>query len=137
MVRATESRYLKVMRNKSSVALADVAGLDIDGLGLDAQPLGVRVFERLRGAILDGGLAAGSRLPSSRVMAGDLGVSRNTVEWAYGQLVAEGYVVRRQGAGSYVAETPPPRDRPPEAPEALLSNRPPRTLSSRARDLAT
>ena len=123
------------MRNKSSVALADVAGLDIDGVGLDAQPLGVRVFERLRGAILDGGLAGGSRLPSSRVMAGDLGVSRNTVEWAYGQLVAEGYVVRRQGAGSYVAETPPPRDRPPAAVEAPLSNRPPRTLSSRAKAL--
>lgn len=116
------------MRNKSSVALADVAGLG----GLDAQPLGVRVFERLRGAILDGGLAAGSRLPSSRVMATDLGVSRNTVEWAYAQLVGEGYVNRRQGAGSYVADTPPTRDRSPEAPKAAPTHRQALKLSSRA-----
>lgn len=120
------------MRTKSSVAVADVAGL----AGLDAQPLGVRVFERLRGAILDGGLAAGGRLPSSRVMAGDLGVSRNTVEWAYGQLVSEGYVVRRRGAGSYVAEAPP-RDRPSRASFQAADARPiaPRRLSAWAGEL--
>jgi GntR family transcriptional regulator/MocR family aminotransferase len=125
------------MRNSSSVALADVAGLDVDGRGLDTQPLGVRVFERLRGAILDGGLAAGVRLPSSRVMALDLGVSRNTVEWAYAQLVAEGYVLRRQGAGSFVADAPPPRDRPPLASGSRAQPPPPRQLSSWARALST
>ena len=125
------------MRTKSSVTVADVAGL----AGLDAQPLGVRVFERLRGAILDGGLAAGGRLPSSRVMAGDLGVSRNTVEWAYAQLVAEGYVVRRRGAGSYVAEAPPPRDRPPQnsiqpsLPSERVAGAPPRRLSAWAGEI--
>ena len=121
------------MRTKSSVTVADVAGL----AGLDAQPLGVRVFERLRGAILDGGLAAGGRLPSSRVMAGDLGVSRNTVEWAYAQLVAEGYVVRRRGAGSYVAEAPPPRDRPPRMASVNDDSAPiaPRQLSDWAGEL--
>ena len=125
------------MRTKSSVTVADVAGL----AGLDAQPLGVRVFERLRGAILDGGLAAGGRLPSSRVMAGDLGVSRNTVEWAYAQLVAEGYVVRRRGAGSYVAKAPPPRDRPPQNSiqpslhSERTANAPPRQLSAWAGEI--
>ncbi|HEX5378692.1 MAG TPA: PLP-dependent aminotransferase family protein [Phenylobacterium sp.] len=128
------------MRNKSSVAIADVAGLDVEGRDLDAQPLGVRVFERLRGAILDGGLAAGSRLPSSRVMALDLSVSRNTVEWAYAQLVAEGYVNRRQGAGSFVADAPPSRDRPPKAasaPHERHAAGSPRALSAWARSLRT
>jgi GntR family transcriptional regulator/MocR family aminotransferase len=124
------------MRNTASVALADVAGLDVDGLGLDAQPLGVRVFERLRGAILDGGLAAGARLPSSRVMAQDLKVSRNTVEWAYAQLVAEGYVLRRQGAGSFVAEAPPSRDQAPATRDAPRAAPPARQLSARAQALA-
>jgi GntR family transcriptional regulator/MocR family aminotransferase len=137
VARPHDARYLSGMRNASSVALADVAGLDVDGLGLDAQPLGVRVFERLRGAILDGGLAAGARLPSSRVMATDLGVSRNTVEWAYAQLVAEGYVLRRQGAGSYVADAPPSRDRPPEGRPAKVEARGPRRLSSWATALST
>ncbi len=59
--------------------------------------------DRLRELVRDGTLAAHSRMPSSRALAGDLGVSRRLVVDAYAQLLAEGYLVARQGAGTYVA----------------------------------
>ena len=59
--------------------------------------------EALRRAVRDGRLAPGTRLPSSRVLARDLGVARNTVASAYGQLVAEGWLTARQGSGTQVA----------------------------------
>ena len=59
--------------------------------------------ERMRELVRDGTLAAGSRLPSSRALADDLGVSRRLVVDAYAQLLAEGYLVARHGAGTYVA----------------------------------
>jgi GntR family transcriptional regulator/MocR family aminotransferase len=64
--------------------------------------------DRLRELVRDGMLAAGSRMPSSRALAGDLGVSRRLVVEAYAQLLAEGYLVARQGAGTYVAATATP-----------------------------
>lgn len=59
---------------------------------------------QLRAAILDGRLAAGAALPSSRALAADLGVGRNTVVGAYDLLVAEGYVLSRPGARATVAD---------------------------------
>jgi GntR family transcriptional regulator / MocR family aminotransferase len=59
--------------------------------------------DRLRELVRDGTLPAGSRLPSSRALAGDLVVSRRLVVDAYAQLLAEGYLVARAGAGTYVA----------------------------------
>jgi len=69
----------------------------------------VDVYGRIRGAILEGRLAPGVRLPSTRTLAGELGLSRTTAEEAYGQLVAEGYVARRVGDGTYVSSTLPAR----------------------------
>src|SRR3984893_16140872 len=51
-----------------------------------------------------GRLAARARLPATRALAADLGVSRRLVVDAYAQLLAEGYLVARRGAGTYVAE---------------------------------
>jgi len=59
----------------------------------------------LREAIRGGRLASGQRLPSSRGLATQLGVSRGTVSAAYGQLAAEGYVTSRQGAPVQVARS--------------------------------
>ncbi|HEX5402726.1 MAG TPA: PLP-dependent aminotransferase family protein [Pseudonocardiaceae bacterium] len=53
-----------------------------------------------------GRLAPDTRLPSSRALAGDLGVARNTVAGAYGQLVAEGWLTAKVGAGTRVATQP-------------------------------
>jgi GntR family transcriptional regulator / MocR family aminotransferase len=60
----------------------------------------------LRDAVRSGRLAAGTALPASRVLARDLGVARNTVAEAYGQLVAEGWLSARHGSGTWVAERP-------------------------------
>ena len=65
------------------------------------------LYECLRLAILDGSLAAASRLPSTRDLAMQLGVSRNSVLHAYDQLLAEGYVHALTGSGTYVAEVLP------------------------------
>ena len=71
----------------------------------DADRTGVRerIYRAFVAAILDGRLAAGSRLPSSRDLAVDWRVARNTVDDALSQLQSEGMVVRRVGDGTFVA----------------------------------
>ena len=64
-----------------------------------------RLRESVRGAIRDGRLPPGSRLPSSRALAADLGVSRGVVVDAYAQLCAEGFLISRPGSGTIVADT--------------------------------
>ncbi|WP_432477949.1 PLP-dependent aminotransferase family protein [Nocardioides sp. GXQ0305] len=85
-------------------------------------PLGQQVQETLRAAIRAGRLRSGERLPSTRQLADQLGVSRGLVVSAYEQLLAEGYVVAEVGSGTRVAEglaadrdTDPP-DLPAEPP---------------------
>ena len=72
----------------------------------------------LRDAILAGELAGGTRLHASRTLAQQLGVSRNTVTQALDQLVAEGYLETRAGAGTYVANGLTPRARSAGGPAA-------------------
>src|SRR6201991_909904 len=56
----------------------------------------------LRDAVRSGRLAPGTMLPPSRTLATDLGLARNTVAEAYAELVAEGWLASRQGAGTWV-----------------------------------
>jgi len=70
-----------------------------------AIPLFEQVYDALRARIVSGQLAAGNRLPPSRKLAEDLGVSRTTVVTAYDQLIAEGFARGRPGSGVYVSET--------------------------------
>src|SRR5215813_9155855 len=74
-----------------------------------ASPLALRdqLYRQLRQAILDGRLAAGTRLPSTRSVAQQTGLARQTVVEAFEQLIAEGYVVSRPASGTYVANTIP------------------------------
>jgi GntR family transcriptional regulator/MocR family aminotransferase len=73
-------------------------------LRLDNQgPLYSQLYRALRGQILDGTIRPGTRVPSTRTMARELLLSRNVVMIAYEQLLAEGYVVARAGAGTFVA----------------------------------
>lgn len=89
--------------------------LDRDG----ADPLGVQLSAQVRGLVLDGTLAPGDRLPSTRALAADLGVARSVTEHAYDQLLAEGWVTSRRGSGTFVASGGGPpagaRPRPPRA----------------------
>src|SRR5215472_14436793 len=71
-------------------------------------PLQQQLCEHLRRAILDGRLASGIHLPSTRTFAQALGVSRTVTSAAYDELFAEGYLEGRHGSGTYVREDLPP-----------------------------
>ena len=75
--------------------------LDMDGALYD------QIYRALRGQILGGRLAAAARVPATRDLALDLGVSRNVAIMAYRQLLDEGYLTTRKGAGTYVARELP------------------------------
>src|SRR6476659_6708555 len=70
-------------------------------------PLYRQLYIEMRDAILERQLSAGYRLPSTRVMADQLHLSRNTVMNAFEQLLAEGYLEGKVGDGTYVASTLP------------------------------
>ncbi|MER7898476.1 PLP-dependent aminotransferase family protein [Streptomyces sp. NPDC096046] len=97
------------------------------GIDLHVEPTGPGLrrglTDALREAVRSGRLAPGTRLPSSRTLAADLGIARNTVADAYADLVAEGWLTARQGSGTRVAArevVPPsgtaPRPRAPVRP---------------------
>ncbi|HEX2909298.1 MAG TPA: PLP-dependent aminotransferase family protein [Chloroflexia bacterium] len=79
-------------------------------------PLYRQLYEVLRQAILSGQLSSGARLPSTRLLADGLNLSRNTVTAAFDQLLAEGYIEGRHGSGTFVSA---------ELPEDLLAVRNP------------
>lgn len=70
-------------------------------------PIYLQIYKELRRAIVLGRLKPGSRLPSTRELASDLGVSRNTVMQAFAQLDSEGYLKAAIGSGTYVASALP------------------------------
>ena len=78
--------------------------LERTGTGLRAG-----LLDALREAVRTGRLAPGTKLPSSRSLAADLGVARNTVADAYAELIAEGWLVAQQGSGTRVARRAGPR----------------------------
>jgi GntR family transcriptional regulator / MocR family aminotransferase len=76
------------------------------------------LHRQLRTAILEGRLQPGLRLPPTRVLAAEYGVSRNTAIAAYDLLLSEGYLTSRRGAGTYVADVMP---KPPARRNALAT----------------
>ncbi len=80
------------------------------------RPLRAQLEDALREAVRSGRLPANTRLPASRALAADLGVSRRLVVDAYAQVIAEGYLLSRRGAGTFVAEAAAASDAPPAAP---------------------
>ncbi len=84
------------------------------------EPLRAQLQEQLRDAVRTGRLATGERLPSSRALAAQLGLSRGVVQECFEQLVAEGYLISRGGSATRVADVatretvePPPIKAPP------------------------
>ena len=92
----------------------------ISGVDLHLDLTGTRVRAALESALRDavstGRLRPGVRLPSSRALAADLDIARNTVAEAYGQLVAEGWLTAVQGSGTRVAERPDATEQATPAP---------------------
>ncbi|TDV34522.1 PLP-dependent aminotransferase family protein [Actinophytocola oryzae] len=86
--------------------------------------LSTRIYRQLHEAVLDGRLRSGERLPPTRELARRLAVSRNTVALAYERLTAEGFLVGRVGAGTFVCATPPAPNTLPAAGEVMVPPRP-------------
>jgi GntR family transcriptional regulator/MocR family aminotransferase len=98
-------------RTSGKVPLSRALGTDLhldlqrgEGCGVRA-----RLMEVLREAVRSGRLPPGMQLPSSRSLAADLGLARNTVVEAYAELIAEGWLTARRGSGTQVARRSPPR----------------------------
>lgn len=100
-------------------------------------PIHRQIYEGLRGAILEGLLRPGQRVPSTRSLAHELEVSRLPVLTAYDQLLHEGYLDGRIGSGTYVSNALPDdllRSPPPPDPARPGARPLPHPTSSRPRD---
>jgi len=87
------------------------------------ESLQTQIFTQVRAAILTGRLAPGTRLPATRTLALELGVSRNTVLCAFNRLLAEGYLEGKAGSGTLVSSI---------LPEDLLNTRKTARISQRS-----
>ena len=135
MKSATKPKSDRATFSKPAGAAIGSAGLSLD----NSSPVSLyrQLYEQLRAAILDGRLQSGAKLPSTRTLADELGVARNTVMGAYEQLLAEGYLEGATGSGTYVARALP--DKILHAPVIKRSVGLPRTparLSQRGHALA-
>ncbi|TYC56084.1 PLP-dependent aminotransferase family protein [Rhodobacterales bacterium] len=87
--------------------MKQAAGVLFSAIRLDrnsGKSVSVQLYQELREIILSGGLAAGQRLPATRTLAQEIGVSRTTVIDAVDRLVAEGMLVSKVGSGTFVSD---------------------------------
>src|SRR3569623_281001 len=98
---ATHRKIDRTIMKRRAGGLAPLVTLD----RRSRTPLHRQLYAGYRDAIVDGRLQPGQRLPSTRTLAADLAVSRMPVVLAFEQLLAEGYIASKVGAGSFVAAT--------------------------------
>jgi GntR family transcriptional regulator/MocR family aminotransferase len=127
-----------VGESRQPLARLDRAGSPLNALRAAGVSLeGTELEPRLRAAIVEGRLAHGAKLPSARVLASALGLSRNAVAACYARLAEAHLVTARHGSGTYVAQPPEARARgrprvrgdvewlrggPPGAPDAVAAD---------------
>jgi len=102
---AAAGRRFRKAPVKNRRSWAELYALEVDRAA-DA-PVFRQIYMQLRSAILSGRLGAATKLPSTRELAVQLGVSRSAAVAAFEQLLAEGYAFGRKGAGTYVASDLP------------------------------
>jgi GntR family transcriptional regulator / MocR family aminotransferase len=100
---------------ESKVSAPSISGVDLH-LDLTGPGLRTSLMDALREAVRTGRLVPGTRLPSSRSLAADLGIARNTVAHSYAELIAEGWLTAQQGSGTRVANRSRPRKATSAAP---------------------
>src|SRR3954465_2803410 len=81
------------------------AAVPFVSIDANARPLYAQIYDGYRRAILEGRLRAGQRIPSTRALARELGISRLPVLTAFEQLLHEGYLEGRAGSGTFVASS--------------------------------
>ena len=110
----------------------NISRTDRAGSATPRVPAYKALYEQLRTSILSGQLAAGTRLPPSRMLAAETGLSRNTVLAAFEQLQAEGYIEGRQGSAlTWRKPCPSNCSEPPAAPGGIPRHRSAQLPSSR------
>lgn len=104
---------------EGAVAAAPVVVLDRSS----PTPLAAQLADALRAAARTGRLRVGERVPATRVLAAELGVSRTVTAAAYDQLTAEGWLGTRAGSGTYVLAAPPDAGEQPPVPSSTQESR--------------
>jgi GntR family transcriptional regulator/MocR family aminotransferase len=132
LTRARKKRAPNKKRRRRSIIAFEMIQLDRTA----AEPLHEQLYRQIRDELVSGSFEKNSsRLPSSRVLAADLGISRLTVNLAFLKLHEEGYLRSKVGSGTFIAESLPEtylRPRSPRRPPLL--ERPPR-LSDRVQEI--
>jgi GntR family transcriptional regulator/MocR family aminotransferase len=121
------NREVSHRRRRRSIIAFEMVRLDRAA----AEPLHHQLYRQIRDEIRSGNFNSSLRLPSSRALAADLGISRMTVNLAFAELEAEGYLTAKTGSGTFVADPLPEaflsadhgRLSPQEAEETRLSDR--------------
>uniref|UniRef100_UPI00217F5BF8 winged helix-turn-helix domain-containing protein n=5 Tax=Burkholderia pseudomallei TaxID=28450 RepID=UPI00217F5BF8 len=96
-------RSTAACQNGEFIACSGNHSVDLQISLRDRRDLAGQIYRQLRAAIVDGRLAAGARLPSTRELARQLGVSRKTTLDAFERLASEGFLLARTGNGTFVA----------------------------------
>src|SRR6201987_3548288 len=127
---SNKRKSLKKRRRRSIIAF-EMIRLDRAA----AEPLHQQLYRQIRDELRSGSFIDGSsRLPSTRALAADLGVSRLTVNLAFEKLHAEGYLRSRIGSGTFIADSLPETFLTSGKPKPrLLNERPPR-LATRVKN---
>ena len=89
------------MRKKPRGAVVPMIAVDRQG----EKPLHRQIYDAFRAMILEHRLQPGQQIPSTRALADELGISRLPILGAYAQLLAEGYIESRSGAGTFVTSS--------------------------------
>ena len=115
------------MRKKPPGAAAPLIAVDRNG----EKPLHRQIYDAFRAMILERRLQPGQQIPSTRALADELGISRIPVLGAYSQLLAEGYIESRSGAGTFVTSSLSEQFLGARPPAPSVVNEPPSDAISR------
>jgi GntR family transcriptional regulator / MocR family aminotransferase len=110
--------------DQTNASVATLSAVDFHVSLVGRKDLTGEIYRQLRGAILDGRLPPGGRLPPTRELAAQLSVSRTTVTVAYDRLMGEGFVTGRVGAGTFVSDDLPGAGQRTGATGGILRPRP-------------
>src|SRR5712691_3004929 len=128
---SNKKSLLKKRRRRSIIAFEMIL-LDRTSI----EPLHQQLYRQIRDELRSGSFSDGaSRLPSSRALAADLGISRLTVNLAFSKLHAEGYLRSRIGSGTFVANLLPDTFLSARKPKAEPQIERPARLSDRVRNI--
>src|SRR6266702_244807 len=132
MMKPVANRKASKKRRRRAIIAFEMIRLD----RMAAEPLHQQLYRQIRDELVSGSFSDGSsRLPSSRALAADLGISRLTVNLAFEKLHAEGYLRSKIGSGTFVADPLTETFLSPRQPKPEPQIERPARLSDRVRNI--